>query len=305
MPIIGSLVGAPKYFALASVGVTCAGFLLADDEPPPKDGPKVASALSNPLSKCGVIVASGLMGYSSALTVFNRHAVLDALRCRPKDAASILRSAGGRVGACTAASMILLHIYMDGIVSTDPEIPLSLRLYASTLLCGVALPFALPAVGISYGLGSAVGIYVGRRILEQRCRAGTVCMALDKWYKSNAAGARVTAGATAVATMYPYYFLNQDDPLDLDGELYDAPHRRGFRRDDEGTHTSVWTYERQWPPQLQSPQRSWDNAAPVERDGARNQFDDEFEDALFEEDGVYYYDEADGEDDDDDDNEDI
>ena len=101
---LSGLVGAPKYIALASTGVACLGMLLVEDNFP--DTSSLSSYLVNTVSKYGIVASTGMVAYNAAWTVFNRHSVVDALRSRPHDSVKVMRAAGGRAGACTAASLL-------------------------------------------------------------------------------------------------------------------------------------------------------------------------------------------------------
>lgn len=236
---------APKYMSLACSGMACLGLFLLDSDTIDTDSPP--STVANYLSKCGVVVSAGLVACTASLTVFTRHAVTDALSSRPLDAVRIMRSAGGRVGACSAASMLALHVIVDGAVSSDVDTALPIRVYASFALCAIALPLTLPLIGLSYGAGWAVGGLIGRRMLEHRCTTGLIFSRIDTLHKSKPGLTRLLLGSAAVAAVWPYYYMHKDDYIDYEDEFYEDDHASYSireRRDQGGT--SSWVIERRW-----------------------------------------------------------
>lgn len=243
MPRLIGLIGAPKYFAWASAGAAGVGLLMLEYAIP-----DLNDSISSHLSKAGIIVSAGLMGCNAGISIFNKSAVTDALLSRPHDTVRIMRSAGARAGAYAAASLMCLHIAMDSIVADDSDVPILLRIYATTIYCAVALPFTLPVLGASYGLGSAVGFLIGRRMLEQRCTAGILLPKLTALYISNPVLARALVGSVAAACLWPFYYIHSGDiDDDSDMEIFSSHEEYSVteRRELDG---SKWIIERRWSP---------------------------------------------------------
>ena len=195
MSHLSSLPAAPKYFSIAAAGITSIALMWKSYKSP---------FPSNIFADVGVLYATTAVSYNAAITVFSRNIVQDALQVRPSDAVAIMRSAGGRAGACVAANMIMVHIVMDAL-DADPIIPTWLGIYASTMTCVLAFPFLLPIFAVSYSLGSLVGSAIGRRMLIGGCSSGRLSTAIGDLYYRSPFGARILVGASVVLGMWPSY----------------------------------------------------------------------------------------------------
>jgi hypothetical protein len=129
-----------------------------------------ARSLSIPevAASAGTAASAGLLSMLSAQTVLSKHAVRDALYARHWDASSVLRRAGGRIGARAMLYMCSLKALTSGLTEClkDWDVPSFLLVWPSIpLIAALWLPAWIPLMLPAYAGGSILGAVLGRRLV--------------------------------------------------------------------------------------------------------------------------------------------
>lgn len=234
---LNGLSAAPKSLSLA-FGALALGWHIIDSSIVEES---VSSTLAYAFSDIGTSLSVGLVAYNASLSVFSKPRVIDTIAARPAEVIRIVRSAAGRVGAITTASMMAMYFIMDkNILMIDSELTIPERCFGTFAAGLVALPLSLPFLGVSYGAGWAIGGFIGRHILENRLTAGRLFYQLDKLHKSRPLVAHTLLGLAAVAAALPAIYMYDIDHEEMEerlrGEITIIP-----KIDRDGSR--VWTFE--------------------------------------------------------------
>lgn len=197
-----SIAAAPRIFAYACGGfagcivVTTDFFRVVERKSPRSVWQHISSNL-------GIIYATSILGFNSAISSFNKQTVLDAIGSRPHDMKTIMRDAGARAGARTAITFSLLNT-ITHMATNSSDLPVWFRIQMSIPIALLVLFTRLPTIGLFYIGGRMVGSAIGTRmLLQQSLGTGKFAEHLGNMYVRSPIAARVLVGSSAAFALAP------------------------------------------------------------------------------------------------------